>query len=251
MNELKKITHARSKNNGITIYSNKFPIVGVETFLDENENIITKYNLLHFEDFYDISENTKKDTALLIIFNILLIAFSLVFSFFTDNFGFFSAALVFSFVASLETYKFIKSFIKIKFKEPSIARFHAAEHMAINAYNRLQRVPTLEEIKNFSRFSKYCSSQNQLITQLGIFLFMLSTILFYSYNYFIFMGILLGIGAFLLIIKKIKRFLFLQIFFVSKPTDKELNLAIEALKQFENFENNYCSDDLNFIYLNI
>lgn len=249
MNDLKHIIHARSSKNGITIFSQKFPIIGVETCFDENENIVTQYRLLKFEDMYDVSEKKHHNPVLSLLLYILLMVFSLVLSTLTDNFGFFAAAFVFCITAPIHTSYFIEAFIKIKFKEPSTARFHGAEHMALNAYNELQRIPTLDEIKKFSRFSRHCSSQSQLITQLGIFLFIIIAILFYSYNYFLFMGIILAIGAFLLTIRKSNRFIFLQVFFVSKPTDKELLLAITALEELEIFENDHCNDDLNKIII--
>lgn len=237
MNERKNITHARSKKDGITIFSDKFPLIGVETFLDENENIVSQYVLLKFEDIYDTSEISKRDSAKIIIFDILLIALSWVISIFTNHFGLFNAALIFSIIASRESFRFMRTFLKVKFKESSTARFHAAEHMAINAYNRLQRIPSLDEIKKSSRFAKYCSSQEYLIVQLGIFLILLSVIICYSCNIITYLLVTFGLAIFLLIIRKFKCFHFLQIFFVSKPTDKELTLALECLKQFENLEN--------------
>ena len=48
-----------------------------------------------------------------------------------------------------------KAYIRTKNgKERAHARYHAAEHMVINAYYKLQRVPTIEETKESSRFSK-------------------------------------------------------------------------------------------------
>lgn len=40
-----------------------------------------------------------------------------------------------------------------------LARFHSAEHMVSNAYTKVQRIPTIEEIKKSSRFDRYCSSR--------------------------------------------------------------------------------------------
>ena len=41
-------------------------------------------------------------------------------------------------------------------RHKQIARFHYAEHAVINAYNDLRKVPTLEEIKNYSGFAYSC-----------------------------------------------------------------------------------------------
>ena len=47
-----------------------------------------------------------------------------------------------------------------------IARFHYAEHAVINAYYDLRKVPTLEEIKNYSGFAYSCSIAHEFVKAL-------------------------------------------------------------------------------------
>ncbi|MBQ9280289.1 MAG: DUF1385 domain-containing protein [Clostridia bacterium] len=43
-------------------------------------------------------------------------------------------------------------------KYPSLSRYHGAEHMAIRAYEKYQRIPTLEEMREESIYDNNCSS---------------------------------------------------------------------------------------------
>lgn len=43
--------------------------------------------------------------------------------------------------------------MKITKEYSNASKYIAASHMAINAYNDLHRIPTLEEAKKYSRFS--------------------------------------------------------------------------------------------------
>ena len=123
-----------------------------------------------------------------------------------------------------------------------IAAFHSAEHMAINAYEKLQRVPTLEEIKNFSRFSRYCGSRF-IFSRICSFLMLCFSIAFLSMKYNLLYLISIGIIiVFLIASTKYGLLNFLQIFVTNKPSDKELTVAIEGLKRFEIMEDFFESE---------
>lgn len=117
--------------------------------------------------------------------------------------------------------------------QKSLYRFHAAEHMAIQAYESLQKVPTLAEIKKFSRFSKECSTSRYfgcvLVNALFLIIYLISPNDFSC--------ILLSLLTSLIMVKYRKcicnSFIFLQYFTTLPPTDKELLVAIYALKEWE------------------
>lgn len=108
----------------------------------------------------------------------------------------------------------------------SLMKFHSAEHAVINAYYDLHRVPTLDEIRNYSRFSYNCGSLNEMIfvftfwilaiakflTDMWIIVFL--AILFMDMFYF----------------KKKKRLFFMEFLVTAKPTDKEYKVAIAGLE---------------------
>lgn len=118
----------------------------------------------------------------------------------------------------------------------SLAKFHSAEHMAVNAYEQLQRIPTLGEIKRFSRFSKGCGFMlimHRIVTHLSVIILLLFAIGGNMSAYYFALAI---IPAFMIIAWHKGWFKFLQVFFTAPPTDNELEVAIEGLKNFEEME---------------
>ena len=242
---MKEIKSARSKQNGIIFYSNIFPHIGLETTIDESGNLQKTLTCKNFERYYDSfgtlhEENYKVKIWKVLLFDIILIILSIAISFFSGNPGFAIAALYFSSFVSFQLFDLIKFCYDHKSKRGtrhSTAAFHAAEHMAINAYEKLQRIPTLEEIKNFSRFHRYCGSRF-IFSRICSFLMLCLSMAFFSMNYEFLYLISIGIIiVFIIVSGKYGLLNFLQIFVTNKPSDKELLLAIEGLKQFEIIEN--------------
>lgn len=115
-------------------------------------------------------------------------------------------------------------------KAAAMFRFHGAEHMAINCYEDLGRIPTLEEIKRYSRFSDYCGSNLFTVS----FIYLLANFLCTFFNSILISGMSLLIFVPLLDLFKISGILnYFQIFFTNKPTDKELKIAIQGLIKWE------------------
>lgn len=115
-------------------------------------------------------------------------------------------------------------------KTSAMFRFHGAEHMAINCYEDLGRIPTLDEIKRYSRFSDYCGSN--LFTM--SFLYLLANFLCTFFNSILISGMFFFILLPLLDLFNLSGILnCFQIFFTNKPTDKELEIAIQGLKKWE------------------
>ena len=240
------ILHAYSTNNGITFYSEKLPIVGVEIYYDDSGYVQTQRVFTKPAEFIH-SLNLSKDYKHFHVSNssvTIFILTILVFSFFafevSQNFGFIIAGIYFCCFCAYEFLKLLKTVIYNKKSNVgcfSTAKFHGAEHMSIQAYNELNRLPTLEEVKKFSRFDKYCGSQTALsyifITWIGCFLIILLTHIGMYYDK-ITLLISTALSIILLILITIfdKNLTFLQVFTTSKPTDKELYLALEGIRQF-------------------
>lgn len=238
------IIDARSKKNGIVFYSNLFPFIGVQAFFDNYGNIKSKLIDKELDEFVDyvgtLNEGEKTlNKKKLIILDSVLILFSIIGCIFSGNFGLVLGSIFFSIFVSKDLYRFSKACYNMNLKDEkqrSTAMFHAAEHMVLNAYQTLKRIPSLEEAKKFSRFSKLCGSRAILSR---MFMFSLITIAMFSilhYNNIIYLISVLSIVMFVVKSQKYGWLNFLQVFVTSKPTDKEIELAIEGLKQFEIME---------------
>lgn len=246
MEEKNRIRMARSRENGIVFYSNIYPNFGINAIINESGEIQTD------PIYIPLIENkrstikkifTKKDILkigkLTVVIDVLLIILSLL----AKNFWVSFAAIFFSIMSSLEFFIMIKIVYEIKSKNGklrSLGRFHAAEHMVINAYNKYKRVPTFEEVKKSSRFSKYCGSnkiicENVLFLSISINLAIIG-IIGNGFIKYIFYFIMMCI-AFIVIIGYLKGWLnFFQCFSTTPPTDKEIEVAIEGIKAFEELE---------------
>ena len=111
-----------------------------------------------------------------------------------------------------------------------VARYHSAEHMVLNAYRKLGKVPSLDEIKTFSRFSQYCGSR-ALMSKIIAYIPNSLAIAFCDEIHFItFISIL--IISYIISRKLLEKdFIKIeQILFTEPPTDLELEVAIKGLE---------------------
>ena len=99
--------------------------------------------------------------------------------------------------------------------------------MIINAYEDLERPPTLEELTEYSRFHDECGTNSSAFLMLELF-----AIFFCSYisNIALFIIILASITLVLKILSNHGCLNFFQILTTSPATDLELNVAIEGMK---------------------
>lgn len=235
-----RFTNASTEKDGIVFYSNRFPEMGVISTVLPDGSIKAEPLLAVVKDFLEALNgdgplkdyHVSKQTVILI--DTLLVIAAIISTKFWWIFG----AFYFAFATSQDFIQSVVLIATLKLgKSKQLARFHAAEHMSLNAYQSLGRVPTLEEIKKYSRFSKHCGSRNMLESNFLYSLLILIIIIFES-NSFIPLIIL---GVLVLILKlthtsPFKVLGFLQILVTNKPTDLELNVAIEGLKELEKFE---------------
>lgn len=221
-----EIREALSKVNGIAFYSSRHEGMAMVTTIDKsnymNTKIVTRKEL---EEKFDI----KKFGIYLmaeVIPRLAIMTFLIMSKYFSMEW---KICLCVFFWALMELWDFF-----LLREEESNKRFHAAEHMVINAYNDLGRIPDITEIRKYSRFHNQCGTNcttRRVIYKL-LFLIMLFTPIS-----------VLGAIILFLMAMKITKWLFsngylnfLQVFTTSEPTDKELMVAIEGLRSFVEYE---------------
>lgn len=232
--------NAQSERNGIIFHSKTCPLVGIATFRDESgeiQRIIVPIQLVNYMNYLvtlcEKKKSHSKHRAL--IFDVLLITICLL----SGKMGFVFMAVCFSLLVSFNLFTFIEMSYEMKSKKgskQSIARYHAAEHMVINCYEKLKRIPTFEEVKKASRFSKDCGNRVIIHKIVMGSLFSLS-LLFFSTQWIIIYFLLCILIAIFGIFADEKGWLrFLQVFVTAKPSDEDIDLAIEGIKNYEMME---------------
>lgn len=248
--DVKPVNIAHATSNGIIFFSNHCSQIGTLAYFDENDKIQTKQvftKICEFEDFINAPPRytTLCKKQFILAFNLILALIAIAVAYFTLNFNFLIAVLYFSVTISSQFFYLINNILNIKFNtnnKYSIGRLHSAEHMVLNAYSILERAPTLDEIKKFSRFSKKCGSR-LLLSKVCLYTIISILMALVPYIEFIPYIILLSVFTILFIIDSKTGILrFLQIFVTTKPTDKELLLAIEGIKQHEITEKQISED---------
>ena len=240
----KHINTARSKSDGIIFYSNQNPLLGVQAVVKPDGTIKSGPIVSIVEDIFGAFgggslKNYVLSLDIVLIMNLLLLGFS----FATTNTWIILGCIYFILFASKHFYQFIVFSYAIKFGElRSLGQFHSAEHMAVNAYNKLGRIPTLSELKKFSRFSDDCGSQ-QIIWDTVYNTALSLVILFVGpLNSWIYISTFIGTVLILHLARRFNLLKFLQVCFTNSPSNVELLVAIRGLIEFEQLEGNIESD---------
>lgn len=124
----------------------------------------------------------------------------------------------------------INTVVLIKKGGIQLQKNHGAEHMALAAYRKLKRIPTIAEVKNYSRISRTCGGTlaAALITgQLIGFLLYINGIILPEKIIFIIPFVLRSVFPFNLLGKLI------QLYTTKRPDDSNIELAIAALDALE------------------
>lgn len=170
-----------------------------------------------------------------IAFDVLLVYMSLLFK----NVFLVLASIYFSIIVSYPLFKLINDVLWMRKKDSRglcATKFHSAEHMAVNAYNDLHRVPTIEEIKRYSCFSKICGSRNILAFLFRTILVTIAIGFIFNWSPLVFSLLYIFITIFSEVGRKKGWLQSLQVFVTEKPSDLELEVAIMGLRQFEELE---------------
>ena len=138
----------------------------------------------------------------------------------------------------------IKATYKLKTKNKMQAKYNGAVNMVLNAYDELERIPTVEETKNFSIFdekadvivplTKICSNVPFIIVILAI-PYIFEILEKYDINsLWCFIVVPIEILTCELIRRKGRRIVkYLQILLISKPEDEQINDVISGLRRIE------------------
>lgn len=237
-----KLNSASSMDNGIIYYSKRHKGYRCVATIDEEGKITTKW--VTRKEYW--KSKSKKEIFNMVLeflrYQLRLAPFIVLFYFILDwSFKYrpylmtritFSGYIFFT-IMSLFT-RTLESWIKENNNEQTWLRFHSAEHMSINAYQKLNRPPTIDEVKSFSRYSKDCGT-NVVTYYLLLFIggFLCTFIPYTHWKLVIVILIILSISIFVLI--KLNLLNFMQAFTTALPTDTELEVAIAGLNfWFEN-----------------
>lgn len=242
-----RIENSYSRPNGIIFYAKKNGRMCVESFVDEageeHVRIIPVY-LLKIKKYIQKYERNyellyKKFRTIWAILSILIFLTLIVA--FHDFKAIISAGCISLYVIPQmvilgNTYWNIKS--GRNEMESSAGRFRSAEHMVISAYNRLARVPTVEEIKKEPHFYKFFEF-DFLFTRSIVVLWCAICLLLNIEKLSLAICMILAICGIIFICflgwKGV--FSFLQIFITADPTDKEIRLAQKGIELLDRLEN--------------
>lgn len=240
---MRNLKEAQSYQNGIAFYSSILRDVFVYSYYDDENHIKSTKYTIQSENIALPIGYTKEQKSEIRNISMIISIFIMSLAAITRQVDYIVSAFIVSMFVIEELvylfYDFKKFHSRYKDTKRTLARFHAAEHMAVNAYEKHKRIPTLEEIKKASRFSARCGSMvkirkivNFTLTALVILVYrgICPQAYFLSVAFVALFGILEARFGF---------FKFLEIFLVSKPSDEELLLAIHSLKEFEKMEEEF------------
>jgi uncharacterized protein YqhQ len=237
MTEKLTVNYAFSSDKGITFYSTRNKGYCVKAFLSDNGTIVTSYE--------EIDKKTKSNpsnpiapkwlTTALTLLGIGMIVYSIFYMLYYDDSLSNTVSYAYLSVSLLGTSFIIINDLHFRRtpKGRSTGKFHSAEHMAIQAIEKLQRVPTLEEIKCFSRIENSCGTNISMILALmyflasfwGLLLHGIPSIIVYFFSFILLLYLLIT-----------GRLNFIQYITTIPPTDVELRVAIACAEEWYNHE---------------
>lgn len=223
-----KINHAHSMDDGIQFYSKRHKGCVAIATADKSGNIKTEWTTIkEYKNKQDKIAKMKKD----VIFILCVLPFTIIFAILLEwairqkpilGLRFFLIGYAFMILSMF----IIRNIIKRR-KEKNNYKFHSAEHMVINAYRELKRVPTLKEIRGYSRFSNTCGTNETTVTVIsGILMFFCT---FLTNQLYMLMVMLAG-NIIILILLRFGYLNFLQRYTTAVPTEIELRVAIEGMR---------------------
>lgn len=229
-----EVREATSFSDGIEFYSKRNKGYIARATLAEDGTIVTSYAKKISSEKKSFAQNLIKWTKIVTLSVVIAIVITGI-QYLLKIDGIQLLGLEFF---SISIYLLIRFFIssakeRRTAKGRSCYRFHSAEHMAINAMKKLQRVPTLEEIKQFSRFEKCCSSNlTAYVAVLYLWMSLCITLLEIFQQGILYLVVaLLGL-CIILLLDLLCGLNFLQYLTTIPPTDKELEVAIAGIQEW-------------------
>lgn len=243
----KRVESARSQSDGIIFYSNQVPMLGVRSYVTDDGRYVAGPTITIMEDIFGFldGEGLMKyvlEKKVVILLNLLLLVLILL----THDFWLIFGAVYFIVFASKHMYQLIAFVLAIKIGEArSVGRFHSAEHMAVNAYNTLKRIPSFDEICACSRFTLDCGSRILIRRSLIYTIISLEIMTFGRMNGYVYLAIIIVTSIVIALFDKFKWYKFFQVLVTNKPSKVELMVAYKGIVAFDRMENdieNECCD---------
>lgn len=241
---MQKKIFARSNQNGIDFCSNVLEGSELKAYFNDNDKFVAEKRLAGPTFFLkDIpigipSEVRKRNKKIGLAIGIAL----MVLSAFTLEFSIILAAFYFGILGVKEVLNFI-SLVKLyrtsNEKGRTIARFLSAKQKVLNAYAKNgNSVPKTEDVKKASPFSKDCELQATIRSVVHVIIFT-GILCLSALNPILYLGVAVIYLILYAFETRFSYLRFLQIFFLQEPTDKEIALAIEGLRELEIMENEF------------
>ena len=238
---MRKIDRARSFGNGIVFYSRIIPFMGARSEkIPSTGEIETSPVFTPFEEFTEAFN--RDDMRIVNFIRFLLSGLYFALGICLLDGGIITSALFFTFLVSKKLVFLLYQSFCMHTKngsKRSLGRFHAAEHMAVNAFNDLGRVPTLSEIKKYSKLTEHCGSMlmiNDVVLNLNL---CLVGLLYTRFGFFIGLGLSIATTLLLVYARCKNAFLFIQNIVLGTATDTELQVAIDGLKYLNTLEEDF------------
>lgn len=212
-----------SFKNGVMFYSNRWPR-GYKAIarIDEDESITVEWTKASPDYTKLMSE--KKEVICSIIMMIAGIA---------------AIQMIHSYMDVLRAVTLFLSgtlsafLISLMIGPKDILRFHAAEHMVINAYKDLKRVPSITAVRRYSMLANNCSSLPRTISLISSAVtFVCSFVLNFRESIIIFLVLMIG----QIVMQKLGLLNFYELLVLRRPTDREIRVALEAARYWEENE---------------
>ena len=214
-----KSLSGKSEKKRITIYSGK---KSATAFREENGKISVTY-----QENIDYVLFSKKECIVLILIVTIFLAIKSVINFFIRT----GKLPVFLYLYLMLLYTIIMIIAIIKLRKDGgkeLLRNHGAEHMTILAFKKLGRPPTIGEARKFSRIAKKCGAS----LYSGLITGQIIGFIIYKIRNFMIPEIVLLIVP--LILHRCFLFnligMFVQFFTTGIPENRDLRLAIEAIR---------------------
>lgn len=231
-----KVDHAHSMDNGIRFYSKRHKGYVAISIVDELGNIKTEWTTIKKYKKEKNKHDKITDMKKFSIFILCILPFATIFSILLEWAISKDPILGIRFLFIGYAFILLSTFVIITFierkKEKNAYTFHSAEHMVLNAYKKLKRVPSLEEIREYSRFSNSCGTNATTQMAMNFTLMFLCT--FIGNPLYRCIG-MLSVNIIVFILLQCGFLNFLQKYTTIIPTDKELSVAIAGMSVW--FEN--------------
>lgn len=243
-----KINKAVSFKKGIFFYSNHIPEFGVYSHLENGEIKVERRpfsaELLNAENILAVSK--RKIKAISVILVLLTFVLNILFYRFVPNIG---LATFCFFTINYESfftlcYCFFDAHISKNTNNDQHTRFHAAEHIIINYYNKFNEVPKDMSKLNYNlMFSENCSFYEDVARTLFWATHLIPFTFLSTKSFFSFIIIGLAFMAFssclTYFLHKFNLLKYLEIIYLKKPTSVELEIAKKGLEAWIKMEKEF------------